>query len=209
MRGGKMRLNRLLILIAIVFGTTAVAQDDSAKPKISKDQLTTEQVAIYRAVLTNYVKGSDGTLNVSNRTDPPDFSFDNECMRGIVFEKTKDSVPTVHKLSSAVLIYPKMILVNPEQQLTKVKDNDPGNLVNKTIEGRQRVTKKQLDKAVEQAFVTGLFSLSEIVFDKLHRHAIVSYGFVCGGLCGHGGTLILEKVGDMWKVQTTCSSWIS
>lgn len=203
-----MCLNRLLILISTVFVITAVAQD-SPKPKISKDQLTTEQVAVYRAVLKNYVKDSDGNLNVSNRTDLHDFSFDKDCMRGIVLEKTEDPVPTVHKLSPVVLISSKMILVNPEQQRTKVRENDPGNLVNKTIEGRQRVTKKQLDKAVEQAFVTGLFSLSEIVFDKSHRHAVVSYGFVCGGLCGHGSTLILEKVGDMWKVQTTCSSWIS
>jgi hypothetical protein len=69
--------------------------------------------------------------------------------------------------------------VDPEQQESKVKQNDPQNLIKKAIDEREPVTDGQLDKSLKLAFSTGLFSLSEIVFDKGHRHAFVSYSFVC------------------------------
>jgi hypothetical protein len=38
--------------------------------------------------------------------------------------------------------------------------------VNKGIDGREKVTKKELDASVEQAFSTGLLTWSEVVFDS-------------------------------------------
>jgi len=34
--------------------------------KVSNDPLTTEQIAVYRAVLGGFLKGSDGALNLAN-----------------------------------------------------------------------------------------------------------------------------------------------
>ena len=70
--------------------------------------------------------------------------------------------------------------MDPEQQESKVKQNDPQNLSKKAIDERESVRDGQLDKSLQLAFSTGLFSLSEMVFDKGHRHAFVSYSFVCG-----------------------------
>lgn len=53
----------------------------------------------------------------------------------------------------------------------------------KTIDEREPVTNEQLGKTLELAFSTRFFSLSEIVFDKGHRHAIVSYSL---GTAGEG-----------------------
>jgi hypothetical protein len=205
-----MRLSHLVILPSIFLAIGVAAQNDPPKPKVAKDPLTKEQVEVYRAVLKNYMKDSNSALNVSNRTELlelEEHSFDKECVKGMALERTDN--PVVHKLSPAVLISRKMVLVDPEQQQTRVDENDPGKLIQKAVDEEGKVTNKQLDESIRRAFATGLFSLSEIIFDKSHKRAVVSYGFVCGGLCGHGGTLILEKVGDDWKVRTTCSSWIS
>ena len=69
-----------------------------------------------------------------------------------------------------------------------------------------KVTDKELDKSTKKAFETGL---SEIVFDKLHKHAVVTYSFRCGGLCGNGNTLLLAKVGKKWKISKSCGAWVS
>lgn len=69
---------------------------------------------------------------------------------------------------------------------------------------------KSAKEAVSDAFDTGLFSISEIAFDKEHRHAAVKYGLYCGFLCGHGKTLIFEKVGANWrKRDSNCGGWTS
>jgi hypothetical protein len=66
-----------------------------------------------------------------------------------------------------------------------------------------------VDQSLKRAFGSALFELSEIVFDKEHRRAVVSYSFVCGELCGNGSTLVLNKVGQGWKVAKRCGGWVS
>jgi hypothetical protein len=69
---------------------------------------------------------------------------------------------------------------------------------------------KSVEKAVKEAFANGLFSMSEIAFDKSHRHAVVAYRFWCGALCGNGRTLVFEKAGNEWKnTERKCGGWIS
>jgi hypothetical protein len=69
---------------------------------------------------------------------------------------------------------------------------------------------RPVDNAVSNAFAHGLFSMSEIVFDRGHLHAIVMYGFHCGLLCGNGATLVLDKVSGEWKVRDlACGGWVS
>lgn len=59
--------------------------------------MTTEKIAIYRAVLQEYTKGSDGALNLANRTEPLEVSeLDEECIKGIELEPG-NSVLVVHK----------------------------------------------------------------------------------------------------------------
>ena len=102
-----------------------------------------------------------------------------------------------------------VVLVNGELQQKKVEENDPQKLMKRAIDGGKRVTEKQLDGSLHQAFAAGIFTLSEIAFDKRHQHAVLAYSFVCGGLCGHGNTVVLRKAGGKWKQRKTCRSWIS
>lgn len=200
-----MRLATALMLVFTFGAICAVPQDESPKPKVSKDALSDEQLAVYRSVLNDYMKDSRGTLNLSSKTYL--LVVDEGCAQGFKLEQTNSSATLVHAFSTAPA--PRVVLVDPEQQESKVKQNDPQNLIKKAIDEREPVTDGQLDKSLKLAFSTGLFSLSEIVFDKGHRHAFVSYSFVCGSLRGHGNDLVLEKTGKGWKVRKTCSSWIS
>ena len=202
----------VVLMVTPLWGTSSVAQDDSAKVTVSKEALTAEQVAVYRVVLKNYLKGSNGTLNLSNTTYPLDLGgplFDEGCVKGVKLEKSDESHQVVHLFESALPLAPNVTLVDPKQQSVKVKQNDPQDLLKKAIDEHQTVTDKQLGTSVQLAFSTGLFSFSEIVFGQGHRDAVLSYSFVCGILCGHGNTLRLERAGYTWKIRKTCGSWIS
>lgn len=196
------------IVLAFVFcfgGAIVLSQDRPPKPKVSKDAMTDEQLAVYRAVLNDYMKDSPGALNLSSKTHP--LEFDTGCVQGFSPDQTGNSVPVVHVFAAAPA--PHVVLVDPEQQESKVRENDPQNLMKKAIDEREPVTDEQLNKSLKLAFSTGLFSVSEIIFNKGHRSAMVDYRFWCGSLCGHGNTLVLEKARNGWKLRKTCSSWIS
>lgn len=149
------------------------------------------------------MKDSRSKLNLASKTFP--LEADEGCVKGSKLEHRDSS--TVHAFTTTPA--PNVVLVDPEKHKSKIEHNDPQNLMKKAIDEREPVTEEQLNKSLGLAFSTGLFSLSEIVFDKDHRHAIVSYSFVCGGLCGHGNSLVLTKTGNKWKITKTCSSWIS
>jgi len=193
-----------LVLVFVLAVFCAVAQEKSTKPAVGTDTLTDEQLAVYRAVLRHYMKGSRGKLNLSSETYP--MKLDKDCAKGIKPEQTENEV--VHTFTAAAA--PNVILVDPKQQKTKIEQNDPQNLMKKAIDEGAKISERQIDESVELAFSTGLFSLSEIIFDKGHHHAIVSYSFHCGMLCGHGDDLVLIRTGSTWKVKGSCGPiWVS
>ena len=81
-----------------------------------------------------------------------------------------------------------------------MSDNDPGKAIQKG---------KNVDEAVANGFAHGLLTISEIRFDKTHTHALVSLSFVCGGLCGNGTTMLLEKKDGAWMRKAQCGGWVS
>ena len=188
----------------------ALSQGDAPKAKVSSDPLTEEQIAVYRTVFDSYSNGSNATLNVADQTETLDLSEDKDCLKGIDLDPGNTSTSVVHRLDNRVTKMKKnIVLVNGELQQKRVEENDPQKLMKRAIDGGERVTEKQLDGSLREAFATGLFAFSEIAFDKRHQHAVLAYSFVCGGLCGHGNTIVLRKVGGKWKQRKTCRSWIS
>ena len=188
----------------------ALSQEDAPKAKVSSDPLTEEQIAVYRTVFDSYSNGSNATLNVADQTETLDLSEDKDCLKGIDLDPGNTSTSVVHRLDNRVTKMKKnIVLVNGELQQKKVEENDPQKLMKRAIDGGERVTEKQLDGSLREAFATGLFAFSEIAFDKRHQHAVLAYSFVCGRLCGHGNTIVLRKVRGKWKQRKTCRSWIS
>jgi hypothetical protein len=147
--------------------------------------LSSDDVAIYRGILERWNSQSRGTLNVSNRTFPigRDLS-DCGCLRGIDVQNISKAAHSFRILTGDVLGRTNISLVDADKQALIVQRNDPSNSIR---EG------KSVETAVNGAFSTGLFSMSEIAFDKEHRRALVSYSFVCGSLCGSGGVWLFYR----------------
>jgi hypothetical protein len=195
------------VFVSVLAGLPAGAGSDGEKPVKNTAPLSTDEIAIYRAVLRQYESGDSGSLNVSARTYPldPDSQLnrlaDNECLKGIRLENLAELAHSFHDLTPEVLPAKNMKLVDPKQQGKIVSSNDP----DKTIGDG-----KSVDDAVKGAFNTALFSMSEIAFDREHLNAAVSYRFWCGLLCGNGATLVFQKVGDRWKkANRHCGGWVS
>jgi len=177
----------------------------SEKPVKSLTPLSADETAVYRAVLEERLSQGWASLNVSDVTYPLDpksqrSGMNCDCLQDIYLEDSS-AFRSFHELTADILPVKKMVLVDPRSQARIVRDNDPDKSMRMG---------KSVDQAVRDAESAGLFSLSEIAFDREHRYAIVSYSFWCGSLCGNGATLVLEKTGDRWKVtDRQCGGWIS
>ena len=69
---------------------------------------------------------------------------------------------------------------------------------------------QSVDSAVKSGFDHGLLTFSAIVFDEAQGTAAFTYSFVCGGLCGNGGTVIFHKGPSGWvQSNKQCGNWMS
>jgi hypothetical protein len=187
--------------LLLVAALSLWGESNDVKPTISKAPLSTDEIAVYRAFLSSYDNGAPGQLNVANVTRPLRLDNEKECMNGIALEDTEKARKTVHVIGPEVSEGKRVNFVDPEKQAKLVKENDPSRTI-----GRG----KSVEKAVEDAFASGLLSISEVAFDKDHKYAVLTFSFYCGGLCGNGGTLVFEKVGNEWKPsKRSCGQWIS
>ena len=145
---------------------------------------------------------SRGLLNVSNRTSPIDRDIsDCGCLKGIDPQTIVRVADSFRILTGDVLAGTNIRLVDADKQAVIFHSNDPNNSIR---EG------ESVKSAVNVAYSAGLFSMSEIAFDKEKRRALVSYSFVCGSLCGSGGVWLFEKVDGVWKKsERACGGWIS
>lgn len=198
-------------ILLLLFFLPASPQEEP-KPVLSNDPMTQEQIAVYRALLVDYMKEEkNSALNISNVTDPfgagPEYS--QGCPRDIRAQSTPASHPVIHRLDPAVALNPRMLLVDRDQQMKLIKKNDPHNRLVSAVENNQPMNEIAVDKSVETAFSTGLFTFSEILFNKKHTRAAVQYSFYCGGLCAHGNIVVLKKAQGNWKVSKVCGGWIS
>jgi hypothetical protein len=200
------KLSFVMLVFLVVLGLSALCHSRGEKPVKSKEPLTTDEIAIYRAVLQQNAPQQSEYLNVSVRTHPldptsPRSGLNAECLQGIELQNLTNVSHSFHELTSNVLSGKNMKLVDPDKQAKIVHDDDPDKTIPK---------ERSVHRAVHRAFSTALFSLSEIAFDKERRHAAVSYSLWCGSLCGHGYTLIFEKVGSKWKkTDRRCGGWVS
>ena len=55
----------------------------------------------------------------------------------------------------------------------------------------------------------GLITLSRVGFNSTRTQALVYIGNSCGGLCGTGYYVRLDKQGNVWKVTKNSMAWIS
>lgn len=179
-----------------------LARSSHNKPVRNANPFSADEVAIYRGVLEQWNSNSHGLLNVSDRTFPLDRDISEcSCLKGIEPQSVVSAAHSFRILTGDVLAGKNVRLVDADKQAVIVHNNDPNNSIR---DG------KSVETAVNVAFSSGLFSVSEIAFDKDKRHALVSYSFVCGELCGSGGVWLFEKVDGVWtRSEHVCGGWIS
>ncbi len=198
-----MKLRIGIVAVAAVAVSLTLEADENRKPRLGKAPLTADAIAVYRAFLAQYDNGAPGQVNLADRTVALEVSeHDQGCVKGIEFEDLAEAQSRIHRLSPDVFAENKKVrLVDPKVQMAEVKRNDPGEAIRRG---------KRVEDAVGAGFAAGYLELSEIAFDKSHRQAVLTYGFYCGALCGHGGILVFENVGGQWKrSKRVCSEWIS
>jgi hypothetical protein len=195
-----------LAMLMLALAGSAIAQNDQeAKLKISDKPLTAEQLAVYRVVLGSWMAQEMPALNLAIQTVPlgdTGPTVDEGCTKGLDLEPASPNVVHRFRQQDLAKLGPSrtLTLVDPDRQRQEVRNNDPEKTVG---DGRT------IEDAVSNGFAHGLATLSEVRFDKGHKHAIVSYGFYCGMLCGNGGILVLEKVDGVWQRKSRCDEWIS
>jgi hypothetical protein len=198
-----LRATSLKTCIAFFLTAAVAAAQNEPKPIISPEPLTTEQLAIYHAVISQWMGKDKRKVNLADQTDPPggmDSSEDKDCEKGLDLEPAPAAVHHLRPEDAEQIAPGRFRLIDPDSGLNEVKKNDPDN----TIRNGGAV-----DSAVENGFAHGLFTLGEIRFDKSHTHAIVSFSFVCGRLCGRGATLVMKKTAKGWERSGDCDIWIS
>jgi hypothetical protein len=170
------------------------------KPTLSKEPLTAEQLQVYATFLDGHLQDAKSQLNLADKTYPLRFremDENGDCLNHLPLENLTEAGHTIHSFDPEIAKGRKLVLVDTEKH--KVKD--PGD----SIKNGESVA-----DAVSEGFASGYLSLSEIVFDKDHKHAAFKHGFHCGMLCGHGGTVLFEKTAHGWKeIKHSCSIWIS
>ncbi|MEZ5013970.1 MAG: hypothetical protein R2794_06730 [Chitinophagales bacterium] len=55
----------------------------------------------------------------------------------------------------------------------------------------------------------GVVSFSKVFLDSTKSKGLLYCNFRCGGLCGFGHILIIERVKDRWTITKTIETWIS
>lgn len=210
MRRNQKRMNWLFlfIVIALLLRGIGAAQtsDESTKsaPVVSKTPLTDEQVQVYHDFLKSWMLDEVETVNLAIETVPLErdgYNGIGDCLKDFDAEAMpKNMVHRFIAVDGWKIGRAKLRLVVADVQRGEVEKNDPGKTIGQG---------KSIETAVQNGFNHGLVTFSEIQFDKKHEHAILTYSFFCGQLCGNGGTVVLTKKDGVWKRSGRCHDWIS
>lgn len=186
-------------LTAVLFTLCLAAPAQSApKSTVSPDQIPVESLSVYRTFLNGYHNGTNSVLNVAQTTNA--FAADDGDLAGCMkaFARANSSTNTIHRFRDGDLPVNEVRFVDPATHQRR----DPGNAIRRG---------DSVEDALRDGFAAALFTFSEVVFDSSRAHAAFNYSFVCGDLCGHGGTVVFDKQKNgQWKEsKKSCGSWIS
>lgn len=192
-------------LLCALLGLPLAAQSTPIQTSVIRTPLDADNLAIYRDFLSGYNNGSGAVLNVADTTDAflnamPVSDEQKSCLSDAHITHLYSAV--VHKFARDAFPADKVKLVDPATH----QRSDPSDGIHNG---------QSVEDAVHAGFAAGLFTFSEIVFDTTHTHAAFQYSFVCGRLCGNGGTVLYDKLPDehgkpRWQIsRKICGSWIS
>ena len=148
-------MRRLLQLMFVVF--LAIASCAAGGQTVeSKDSLTAEEIAVYKAFIASYDNGSGTKTNLSEVTVPLNAKQDVCMLPDVSWVDGEKKANTIHRIKGDEF-GPRVHRVDPKAQAERIKESDPGRAI------RQG---KSVKEAVQDGFAAGLLELSEVVFDK-------------------------------------------
>jgi hypothetical protein len=113
----------------------------------------------------------------------------------------ENASPLIHQFDNSVVSGLNAFLVNSDRQREKVESIPqfpPCTLLGDREEKFGENCKRQSKELTDRRRQAGLFTVSEILFDKHRQHAVVSYEFDCGIACGEYNSVILNTVDGRW-----------
>jgi hypothetical protein len=189
-------MNRFSILVAcaVLLSLPSVAAPDKMEHYVSTE-ISPDQIAVYSFILKSYRTLLKPIYRdmlakafyLEKETEPLDVKElkpRRGCLKGLEFERIpREQVPSVHRLSEQKWL-PSYV---------------------KLTSGAPCRGSPLEDMCYE---TEGTLSLTEILFDKSHTHAIVGFGVHCGPQCGWGQIAVLEKLNGNWqKTNLVCGEW--
>jgi len=183
-------MRRFHVFLVLVSGVAGLASYRPLAGASRGAPLTTEQLQVYGDFIESFSK-----MNfkfVSNRTFPLDLSSvgkDAVCLQGLQLEGTVEPQKAVHSLSPEVLRAYPIHLIGEREESAILTQRD----ANFAAHGAN---------AADMSSDLGVLVLSEIVFDKTHRFAVLKSVFLCGSHCNSAVVHVLEKVGSRWTATT-------
>ncbi len=204
-----MRISYLGAIIVFCSTLATPQKMETTQPNLSAEPLAVDQIAVYRAVIEYYLKEyHKATVNLAKRTEPLHSSGHlsaGSCEEGLDLEVVR--APVGHNIDPESVRNLRVTLVDPDIQNKRIAEAFRQYLALAAGRGRNKPTAQELE-ARNKVLENGLLMLSEVAFDKQHRKAVVAYSYLCGGSCGHGGPLLLERVDGEWRVRESCGIWI-
>ena len=175
-------------------GYVPVYGQETVTPSIAPTPLSMVQLAVYRDFLTTWIADAKTPLHVANTTEPLSIDDDNQ---GCLKDFPKTHAVAVHSVPAHAFDGLNVLLVDPRLH----QKRDPGDAIRNG---------EPVDDAVRAGIAAGMFTFSEMVFNRDRTRSAFTYSFVCGGLCGNGGTIIFQHKNGKWVQQkNACGSWIS
>jgi hypothetical protein len=158
-----------------------------------------DERAIYSTVLRSWLGSTHGPQLVNKHRvaapSPNDPQFA-ECVRGVAFNDNDRQASEDGVLDANILQDTNITLVDGETW--RATDPEQGMAHGQSARS-----------AVDAAFARSLITFSQITFSANHDDALVSFGIVCGRLCGTGFTLQMHKSHGEWTVARRCAEFIS
>ena len=191
-------MKRHLLLTAIVLLVTYPLPSTPTPPDASA-----EEYAVYSAVIANMFQTKSKLLVIQDAT-ATDFTEDNSKQDDQYFRRM---FPTLAE--GVVKDY-------------KARNNEPVRLKDsfKLNAKHVLVDKQEIDKIFKgggwwEEFYkrypdsVGLIILSHVGFNSAMNEAMIYIQHSCGGLCGTGHYVLLQKSGDKWRVVKQNMVWVS
>jgi hypothetical protein len=207
------------LLTYLLMLSTAVSTE-KASSQSNKDQLTDEQIAIYREVLMDITKDRETdqvhALKVAKETVGLNYfnvmnCFKDESVRNPDKENELKELyyltQGAHILDASIISNLRAILIDRAEQM-KIFEEIPRLVQNKDNYSRQEFDRKLKDLEAQEA-QAGFITFSEILFWKERQYAFVAYSYYCAPLCGGGWTYIIKKGDGKWKISSKCGRTMS